>query len=628
MLDRLRKREFYKNKRSAKWEKLNQEFLDKSDAEKEKYFTNIVSDLKTSNTSQWFSKVKRMAGQDEDATDYNVDELIGLSDQDQAEKIANHYASISQLYKPVTVQDYPEYAVPSKFSPPKVAPSKVEKTIKSMNKKAAQVPGDIPMKIIAEFSHELSKPLAHLINNCFRQGIYPNLWKIEFVTPVPKVYPPEKIKDLRKIAGLLNLSKITDKIIAEYIVDDMQYTRDKSQYGNKKKVSIQHYLIKMLHQILTSVDENSVSKSVAVILELIDWSQAFDRQSHIIGIQSFIDNGVRPSLIPILINFFQNREMKVKWKGLISKAHPLPGGGPQGGTLGIEEYLSQSNSNTDFLTPEEKFKFIDDLSILEIVNLISIGLSSYNCRSHVPSDIGIDNLYLDKSNIKSQVYLDKVSAWTEDKEMKLNTGKTKYMIFNFSKKYNFNTRLELEGEILEQKQETTLLGLVLRDDLSWKSNTAFLTKKAYKRMIILKNLFKFKVPMEDMIEIYILYIRSVVEQSAVVWHSSLTKGEQLDLERVQKVALRIILKDDYTTYSDALVLTGLETLKSRRNELCLNFAKKCVKSEPTMDMFPLKSNPVNTRHPEKFLVPPARTDRLAKSAIPYMARLLNANVKK
>ena len=63
------------------------------------------------------------------------------------------------------------------------------KTIKSMNKKAAGVPGDIPMKLISEFSYEFSRPLSHLINSCFSQGIYPELWKMEYVTPVPNVYP-------------------------------------------------------------------------------------------------------------------------------------------------------------------------------------------------------------------------------------------------------------------------------------------------------------------------------------------------------------------------------------------------------------------------------------------------------
>ena len=75
-----------------------------------------------------------------------------------------------------------------------------------------------------------------------------------------------------------------------------------------------------------------------------------------------------------------------------------------------------------------------------------------------------------------------------------------------------------------------------------------------------------------MIEIYCLYIRSVVEQAAVVWHSSLTKGEQLDIERIQKVAMRIILKDEYINYTHALSITCMSTLKSKRNSLCLKGA--------------------------------------------------------
>ena len=257
--------------------------------------------------------------------------------------------------------------------------------------------------------------------------------------------------------------------------------------------------------------------------------------------------------------------------------NPLPGGGPQGGTLGIEEYLSQSNDNVDFLGEEERFKFIDDLSILEVINLISIGLASYNCQNHVPSDIATDNLYLDQANTRSQSDLNKLEKWTDNKQMKLNTEKTQYMLFNFSRNYQFNTRFSLNGTKIDQVHQTKLLGLVLRDDLKWKANTDELARRAYSRMIILRNLYKFDVPVDDLLEIYVLYIRSVVEQSAVVWHSSRTKGEQRDLERIQKVALKIILKETYVTYADALKLTGLETLSARRAKLCLSFAIMKVK---------------------------------------------------
>ena len=144
-------------------------------------------------------------------------------------------------------------------------------------------------------------------------------------------------------------------------------------------------------------------------MSMIDWAQAFDRQSHQLGLQSFIENGVRPSLVPILLSFFQDRCMKVKWKGGLSSEKLLPGGGPQGGILGTLEYTSQSDGNTNFLTTKEKYKFIDDLSLLELLNLLMCGIASYNTKHHVPSDVGTEMEYIPAENLKTQGYLQKIS---------------------------------------------------------------------------------------------------------------------------------------------------------------------------------------------------------------------------
>ena len=80
---------------------------------------------------------------------------------------------------------------------------------------------------------------------------------------------------------------------------------------------------------------------------------------------------------------------------------------------------------------------------------------------------------------------------------------------------------------------------------------------------------KFSVPAEDMVHIYCMYIRSIAEQSSVVLSSSLSKGEEYDLERIQKVALRIIFSADYVSYEHGLHTTNLPTLKSRRTSLAL-----------------------------------------------------------
>ena len=78
-----------------------------------------------------------------------------------------------------------------------------------------------------------------------------------------------------------------------------------------------------------------------------------------------------------------------------------------------------------------------------------------------------------------------------------------------------------------------MLGVWITDDLKWSKNTSEIVKNSYARMSILRKLKAFQVPTNDLMNIYVLYIRSRLEQSAVVWHSSLTLGEEKELERVR-----------------------------------------------------------------------------------------------
>ena len=86
---------------------------------------------------------------------------------------------------------------------------------------------------------------------------------------------------LRNISGHLNLDKVTGKIFGEIIASDMEENLDPSQFGNQAGTSIQHYLVKMLHKILTEVDKSNV----AVIASLIDWKEAFPRHYQKLAIE-------------------------------------------------------------------------------------------------------------------------------------------------------------------------------------------------------------------------------------------------------------------------------------------------------------------------------------------------------
>ena len=148
-------------------------------------------------------------------------------------------------------------------------------------------------------------------------------------------------------------------------------------------------------------------------------------------------------------------------------------------------------------------------------------MASYNTKVQVPNDIHENNLFIPGEHLKSQHFLNKIQEWTVKQKMELNEEKTKVMIFNFTRTKQFSTRLTLKDKPLNTVKETKLLGTVITDDLKWTKNTKALVKKAYGRMELLRKVPEFS-DYKDRLQIYKTSVRSVVEKSCVVWHSSLT----------------------------------------------------------------------------------------------------------
>ena len=112
------------------------------------------------------------------------------------------------------------------------------------------------------------------------------------------------------------------------------------------------------------------------------------------------------------------------------------------------EYFSHPNSNTDFIDP-------DSLMIYQYWKL-SQGLTSFNFKSQVASDINIKhNKFLPQGNFESQNHLNKLSEWTKAHLMKLNSDKSKFMVVNFTEKYQFKTRLNIKNVKASQRNKIT-----------------------------------------------------------------------------------------------------------------------------------------------------------------------------
>ena len=175
--------------------------------------------------------------------------------------------------------------------------------------------------------------------------------------------------------------------------------------------------------------------------------------------------------------------------------------------------------------------------------------------------------------------------------------------------------------------ETTLLGVVISQDLRWAKNTEFICQKARQKLWILRRMLNFQLNIHQLFDVYIKEVRSLLELAVPVWHSGLTKQQSNDIERVQKLAFRIILGDNYANYETACDILYADTLETRRIKLCSKFAAKNLKSEHPM--FQKVGTHANTRQ-KSDLVKEYRCNfgRYQKSSIPFLAKLLNTNHRK
>ena len=218
----------------------------------------------------------------------------------------------------------------------------------------------------------------------------------------------------------------------------------------------------------------------------------------------------------------------------------------------------------------------------------------------------------------------KTEKFAENNKMRINYKKTKLMVFNPSKLKDFQPKFELSNNPVEVVEESRLLGVVVSSALSWSANTSFMISRANKKLWFLRRLKALGADDEDLKDVFVKQIRSILEYAVPVWHSSLTMGDSIAIERIQKSALRIILSHRYESYTTALSYMELEPLHLRRNTLCMKFARKCLSNTKFSKWFkPDEQVTVTRQQRKKFCNVYSRTVRYEKSPLSYLTNLLN-----
>ena len=66
--------------------------------------------------------------------------------------------------------------------------------------------------------------------------------------------------------------------------------------------------------------------------------------------------------------------------------------------------------------------------------------------------------------------------------------------------------------------------------------------------------------------LYYKEIRPLAEQGVVIWSSGLTRAQSNDIEKIQKIAFKIILEDNYISYDVACTILNTSPLSYRRTD--------------------------------------------------------------
>ena len=171
----------------------------------------------------------------------------------------------------------------------------------------------------------------------------------------------------------------------------------------------------------------------------------------------------------------------------------VPAGVPQGTKLGPWLFIMMIND----LMPSrvDQVKFVDDLTISETV-----------------PKFGHSTIQDSVSNIQ---------RWSDNNLLRLHDDKCKELRIDFKKNNSIFPPIYVNGKPLEVVEEAKLLGLTITSDLKWNKHVSNIVSKCSKRLYLLVQLKRAKVPKKDIIQFYTTCIRPVLEYASAVFHFSL-----------------------------------------------------------------------------------------------------------
>ena len=117
----------------------------------------------------------------------------------------------------------------------------------------------------------LAIPLHYIFNQVYNSLEWPDLWKLETVSVIPKTSAPSELGQLRNLSCTPLFSKLLESFVLDALKRETKLSAE--QYGGQKGTSTDHFLIGTWQNILETLEDQRAAAS----LLSIDFEKAFNR---------------------------------------------------------------------------------------------------------------------------------------------------------------------------------------------------------------------------------------------------------------------------------------------------------------------------------------------------------------
>ncbi len=285
---------------------------------------------------------------------------------------------------------------------------------------------------------------------------------------------------------------------------------DPLQFAYRANRSVDDAVNMGLHYVLQHLDR----PGTYVMILFVDFSSAFNTLIPNLILPKLPQLSVPTSICQWINSFLTDRQQLVRQEKLSSSTRPISAGAPQGCVLSPLLFFLYTIDCTSKDPSVKLLKFADDTSLIYL------------------TQDGDESAY--RQEVKE------LAVWCSLNNLELNTLKTVEMIVDFRRNPPALPPLTIMNSTVTAVESFIFLGPTISQDLKWDNHIESMVKKAQQRLCFLRQLRKFNLPQELLIQFYSDNIESILCTSITVWFSSATKSDLRRLRRVDQTAERII----------------------------------------------------------------------------------------